>query len=100
MQRVAIARALVRKPTLLVLDEATSALDATSERAVTEALDEVMRTRTTMFIAHRLTTAARADRILVLSRGQVMETGSHSELMHANGSYAALFKAFSGGILE
>jgi len=100
MQRIAIARALVRKPTVLLLDEATSALDATSEKAVTEALDEVMKTRTTLFIAHRLTTAARADRILVLSRGEVVEQGSHTELMAANGAYAGLFRAFSGGILD
>jgi subfamily B ATP-binding cassette protein MsbA len=98
-QRVAIARALVRKPTLLLLDEATSALDPESERAVTEALDEVMRERTTLFIAHRLTTAARADRILVLSRGEVVEEGSHSQLLMANGAYAGLFRAFSGGVL-
>ena len=99
MQRVAIARALVRKPTVLLLDEATSALDAASEKAVTEALAQVMKTRTTLFIAHRLTTAARADKILVLSRGEVVEYGSHQELLAANGSYSALFRAFSGGIL-
>jgi subfamily B ATP-binding cassette protein MsbA len=100
MQRVAIARALIKKPTILLLDEATSALDANSEKAVTQALDEVMRSRTTLYIAHRLTTAARADRILVLSQGQVLETGSHSELLAANSTYAALFRAFSGGILS
>ena len=99
-QRIAIARALVRKPTLLLLDEATSALDATSEKAVTEALDHIMKERTSLFIAHRLTTAARADRILVLRKGEVVECGSHSELMEQNGSYAALFRAFSGGLLE
>ncbi len=99
MQRVAIARALVRKPTLLILDEATSALDAASEKVVTEALDEVMHERTTLFIAHRLTTAARADRILVLSKGEVVEQGSHAELIQANGAYAGLFRAFSGGII-
>ncbi len=98
-QRVAIARALVREPALLLLDEATSALDAESERAVTEALDEVMRSRTTLFIAHRLTTAARASRILVLSKGEVKESGTHVELMDKGGAYAGLFAAFSGGVL-
>lgn len=98
-QRLAIARALVRKPSVLLLDEATSALDPTSEQVVTEALSEVMRQRTTLFIAHRLTTAARADRILVLSRGEVVEQGSHTELLAANGAYAGLFRAFSGGVL-
>lgn len=99
MQRIAIARALVRKPTILVLDEATSALDAESEKQVTDALDEVMKARTSLFIAHRLTTAARADRIMVLSRGRVVEMGSHTELMEANGPYAGLFRAFAGGVL-
>ncbi len=99
-QRVAIARALVRKPTLLLLDEATSALDATSEKVVTQALEEVMRQRTTLFIAHRLTTAARADRILYLRRGEVIECGPHKELMAKNGEYAALFRVFSNGVLD
>lgn len=99
-QRVAIARALVRRPTLLLLDEATSALDATSEKIVTQALDEVMKKRTTLFIAHRLTTAARADRILYLRRGEVIEEGPHRELMERNGEYAALFRVFSHGVLE
>lgn len=99
-QRVAIARALVRQPTVLLLDEATSALDAHSEQAVQEALDEVMRQRTTLFIAHRLTTAARADRILVLRRGEVIEQGSHRELMAQDGAYAGMYRAFSSGVLE
>jgi len=100
MQRVAIARALVRKPKLLVLDEATSALDAKSEKIVTEALQDVMHGRTTLFIAHRLTTAARADQILNLRQGQVIEHGSHKKLMEADGEYAALFRVFSGGLIE
>lgn len=100
MQRVAIARALVREPRILLLDEATSALDAASETAVTDALSEAMEGRTSLFIAHRLTTAARADRILLLSRGKVVETGTHAELIAANGEYAAMFRLFSGGLLD
>lgn len=98
-QRLAIARALVRDPKILVLDEATSNLDAESEKAVTEALDEIMHTRTTLFIAHRLTTAARADKIAMLSRGEVLEIGSHKELLEANGPYAAMYRMFSSGLL-
>jgi subfamily B ATP-binding cassette protein MsbA len=97
MQRVAIARALIRKPTLLLLDEATSALDAQSEKAVQSALDTIMKERTTLFIAHRLTTAARANRILVLRSGQVIEVGSHQELLAQNGAYASMYHAFGNG---
>ena len=100
MQRVAIARALVRKPTLLLLDEATSALDANSEQIVQKALNEIMKTRTTLFIAHRLTTAARADRIVMLSHGQIIEQGSHKDLLAANGAYAGMFRAFNSGVLD
>ncbi len=99
-QRVAIARAIVRKPSILLLDEATSNLDAVSEKLVQEALDEIMQERTTLFIAHRLTSAARADRILMLHHGEVVESGSHSELMKHNGAYAGMYRAFSSGILD
>jgi len=99
-QRVAIARAIVRKPEILLLDEATSALDAESEKVVQEALEEIMRSRTTLFIAHRLTTAARADRILMLRRGKVLETGSHRELMEQGGAYATMYAAFTSGVMD
>lgn len=100
MQRVAIARAVVRRPTMLLLDEATSNLDAMSEKAVQEALEEVMRGRTTLFIAHRLTTAARADRILMLRRGEVLEYGSHRQLIDEGGAYAGMVRAFTSGSLS
>jgi ABC-type multidrug transport system fused ATPase/permease subunit len=98
-QRLAIARALVREPRVLLLDEATSNLDAHSERIVTQALEEVMQSRTTLFIAHRLTTASRATQILVLRRGSVLEKGSHEELTAKGGAYAGMYKAFTSGVL-
>jgi subfamily B ATP-binding cassette protein MsbA len=100
MQRLAIARALVRDPKLLVLDEATSALDAKSEQHVTEALYESMEGRTTLLIAHRLTTAARADRILVLRAGSVVEEGSHRDLLEKNGVYAEMVRIFNEGFVS
>lgn len=98
-QRVAIARAVVRQPRVLVLDEATSNLDALSEKSVQEALEEIMQGRTTLFIAHRLSTAARADRVLMLRSGEVLELGSHKELMDRDGAYATMYRAFTSGVL-
>ncbi|MEJ2325451.1 MAG: ABC transporter transmembrane domain-containing protein [Chromatiaceae bacterium] len=89
-QRVAIARAVLREPTLLLLDEATSALDAESEVLVQEALETLMRGRTSIVIAHRLATVRKVDRILVLDQGQVVASGSHDALMAAGGLYARL----------
>ncbi len=90
-QRIAIARAIVKNPRILLLDEATSALDGESERLVQEALEELMKGRTTFVIAHRLTTIQRADRILVFNKGRLVETGTHAELMNQKGLYQYLY---------
>lgn len=100
IQRIAIARAIVRDPSLLVLDEATSNLDVVSEREVQSALDEIMTERTSLFIAHRLTTAARASKVLLLRRGEVVEHGTHDQLLLADGTYAAMYRAFSSGMMD
>jgi len=91
-QRIAIARAMLRNAPILLLDEATSALDTESERQVQEALTRLMKGRTTIVIAHRLSTVVDADRIYVLERGTVVQAGSHAELMAADGLYASLYR--------
>lgn len=91
-QRLAIARAFLKDAPLLILDEATSALDTESERQIQSALENLMQGRTTLVIAHRLSTVEHADRIVVLERGEVVEEGSHSELLARHGMYARLYK--------
>jgi subfamily B ATP-binding cassette protein MsbA len=96
-QRIAIARAVLRDPPILILDEATSALDAESERLVQDALDRLMKGRTTFVIAHRLSTIIRADKILVLEQGEIVEAGTHRQLLEARGVYCRLYqKQFQG----
>jgi subfamily B ATP-binding cassette protein MsbA len=91
-QRVAIARAILKDAPILILDEATSALDTESERAIQAALEEVMRKRTTLVIAHRLSTVENADQVVVLSQGRVVEQGTHQELLARGGHYASLYE--------
>src|SRR5208282_2409354 len=90
-QRVAIARTILKNPPILLLDEATSALDTHTEREIQSALGEVSRNRTTLVIAHRLSTVVDADEILVLDHGEIIERGRHSELLARGGQYASMW---------
>jgi subfamily B ATP-binding cassette protein MsbA len=91
-QRLAIARALLKDAPVLILDEATSALDSESEKAIQDALQEVMRHRTTLVIAHRLSTIENADQVVVLEAGRVIEAGPHQQLLERDGAYARLYR--------
>ena len=91
-QRIAIGRALLKNAPILILDEATSSLDTQSERRIQEALDALMENRTTLVIAHRLSTVENADQIIVLDKGRIAETGTHKSLLARNGLYASLYR--------
>ena len=90
-QRISIARAILKNPPILILDEATSALDTESERLVQEALERLMKTRTTIAIAHRLSTVRNADAIMVLEKGEIIERGNHEQLLALKGRYYELY---------
>ncbi|MCH8523484.1 MAG: ATP-binding cassette domain-containing protein [Balneolales bacterium] len=98
-QRIAIARAILKNPAILLLDEATSALDSESEAVVQDALDRLMQNRTSFVIAHRLSTIRNASRIVVMDAGQIVETGTHEQLLLADGLYASLHRMQQGGVL-
>jgi len=91
-QRISIARAILRNADILVLDEATSAMDTESEKLVQEALDNVMKNRTSIVIAHRLSTIQHADKIIVITAGEIVEQGSHQELLDLKGKYYDLLQ--------
>ncbi len=96
-QRLALARAILKDAPILILDEATSALDTESERYIQDALETVMQGRTTLVIAHRLSTIEKADKIVVMDKGQIVETGTHTELLAKGGAYSQLYQLQFGG---
>lgn len=98
-QRIAIARAILKKAPILILDEATSALDSATERLIQDSIWELMQGRTTIVIAHRLSTLARLDRILVFEDGEIVESGTHDELLEKEGHYASLWELQSDGLI-
>ena len=99
-QRIALARAILKDAPILVLDEATSALDSEVESAIQSALERVMQGKTVLAIAHRLSTLSKMDRIIVMDKGHIVETGSHKALLDQGGLYCQYWKRQSGGFIE
>ncbi len=99
-QRIAIARAILKNAPILILDEATSALDSESEKYIREALDELMKNKTTLVVAHRLSTVQKMDRIIVIENGAIVESGSHKELLAKQGQYASFWQQQTDGFIE
>ena len=91
-QRIAIARAILKNPPILILDEATSSLDTESEQLVQQAIEQLMKDRTVLVIAHRLSTVRNADKIIVMEKGRIIEKGKHSELYQKDGAYRRLYE--------
>ena len=98
-QRIAIARAMLTAAPILILDEATSALDSVTEKYIQDSLEKLMQNRTTLVIAHRLSTLAKMDRILVFDQGKIVEQGSHTALLEKGGHYAKMWQMQAGGFL-
>ena len=98
-QRIAIARAMLKSAPILILDEATSALDSVTEKYIQDALHQLMQSKTTIVIAHRLSTLAEMDRILVFDNGKIIEDGTHDVLLKQKGHYARMWKMQAGGFL-
>lgn len=98
-QRLAIARVLLKNAPILILDEATSALDSEVEEAIQNNLNQLMQDKTVVAIAHRLSTIAEMDRLIVLDHGEIVEQGSHEQLLRQNGLYASLWQRQSGGFV-
>ena len=99
-QRIAIARAMLKHAPILLLDEATSSLDSISESYIQDAFNELMKGKTAIVIAHRLSTVQKMDRIVVLEKGKIVENGTHKELLEKNGYYAELWNHQKGGFLK